>query len=144
MFTCRGQQLTIVQLPSFKVVQWVHRVHFLCYSVTRQCVFATVLSECNIFLSSYVEALMYLIYAYQYNKELLLKGLYRGHDEELLGHYRRECLLVSPVCRVFRLKQSDFKEAAWNGSLCIKQLFSVISVSSVSLPFLCVKHPLLK
>lgn len=41
----------------------------------------------------YVEALMYLVYAYQYNKELLLKGLYRGHDEELLGHYRRECLL---------------------------------------------------
>ncbi|XP_026038158.1 ubiquitin carboxyl-terminal hydrolase 25 isoform X3 [Astatotilapia calliptera] len=58
----KGQQLTIVQLPSFKVVH-------------------------------YVEALMYLIYAYQYNKELLLKGLYRGHDEELLGHYRRECLL---------------------------------------------------
>uniref|UniRef100_A0A673A8U9 Ubiquitin carboxyl-terminal hydrolase 25 n=1 Tax=Sphaeramia orbicularis TaxID=375764 RepID=A0A673A8U9_9TELE len=38
-------------------------------------------------------ALMYLIYSYQYNKELLAKGLYRGHDEELLGHYRRECLL---------------------------------------------------
>lgn len=37
---------------------------------------------------------MYLVYSYQYNKELLLKGLYRGHDEELLGHYRRECLLV--------------------------------------------------
>ncbi|XP_033834985.1 ubiquitin carboxyl-terminal hydrolase 25 isoform X1 [Periophthalmus magnuspinnatus] len=43
--------------------------------------------------TNYVEALMYLIYAYQYNKELLTKGLYRGHDEELLGHYRRECLL---------------------------------------------------
>ncbi|KAM9384313.1 ubiquitin carboxyl-terminal hydrolase 25 isoform 1-T1 [Pholidichthys leucotaenia] len=43
--------------------------------------------------TNFVEALMYLIYAYQYNKELLLKGLYRGHDEELLGHYRRECLL---------------------------------------------------
>uniref|UniRef100_A0AAQ5X4B4 Ubiquitin carboxyl-terminal hydrolase 25 n=1 Tax=Amphiprion ocellaris TaxID=80972 RepID=A0AAQ5X4B4_AMPOC len=42
----------------------------------------------NVFL-----ALMYLVYAYQYNKELLLKGLYRGHDDELLGHYRRECLL---------------------------------------------------
>lgn len=45
--------------------------------------------------SSYAEALMYLIYSYQYNKELLSKGLYRGHSEELLGHYRRECLLVS-------------------------------------------------
>ncbi|XP_048036865.1 ubiquitin carboxyl-terminal hydrolase 25 isoform X2 [Megalobrama amblycephala] len=42
---------------------------------------------------SYVEALMYLIYAYQYNKELLAKGPYRGHDEELIAHYRRECLL---------------------------------------------------
>lgn len=42
---------------------------------------------------SFVEALMYLIYAYQYNKELLAKGPYRGHDEELIAHYRRECLL---------------------------------------------------
>uniref|UniRef100_A0A8B9LEX3 Ubiquitin carboxyl-terminal hydrolase n=1 Tax=Astyanax mexicanus TaxID=7994 RepID=A0A8B9LEX3_ASTMX len=42
---------------------------------------------------SFVEALMYLIYAYQYNKELLSKGPYRGHDEELIAHYRRECLL---------------------------------------------------
>uniref|UniRef100_A0A667XKX9 Ubiquitin carboxyl-terminal hydrolase n=1 Tax=Myripristis murdjan TaxID=586833 RepID=A0A667XKX9_9TELE len=42
---------------------------------------------------NYVEALMYLIYSYQYNRELLAKGLYRGHDEELLGYYRRECLL---------------------------------------------------
>uniref|UniRef100_A0A673N6X3 Ubiquitin carboxyl-terminal hydrolase 25 n=1 Tax=Sinocyclocheilus rhinocerous TaxID=307959 RepID=A0A673N6X3_9TELE len=42
---------------------------------------------------SYVESLMYLIYAYQYNKELLAKGPYRGHNEELIAHYRRECLL---------------------------------------------------
>ncbi|XP_073685179.1 ubiquitin carboxyl-terminal hydrolase 25 isoform X3 [Garra rufa] len=42
---------------------------------------------------SYVEALLYLIYAYQYNKELLAKGPYRGHDEELIAYYRRECLL---------------------------------------------------
>ncbi|XP_035391165.1 ubiquitin carboxyl-terminal hydrolase 25 isoform X5 [Electrophorus electricus] len=42
---------------------------------------------------SYVEALMYLIYSYQYNKELLAKGPYRGHDEELIAHYRRDCLL---------------------------------------------------
>uniref|UniRef100_A0A3B3RSV1 Ubiquitin carboxyl-terminal hydrolase 25 n=1 Tax=Paramormyrops kingsleyae TaxID=1676925 RepID=A0A3B3RSV1_9TELE len=42
---------------------------------------------------SYVEALIYLVYCYQYNKELLFKGPYRGHDEELIGHYRRECLL---------------------------------------------------
>ncbi|XP_077402433.1 ubiquitin carboxyl-terminal hydrolase 25 isoform X3 [Vanacampus margaritifer] len=43
--------------------------------------------------TNYVAALMYLIYSYQYNKELLSKGLYRGHDEEFLGHYRRDCLL---------------------------------------------------
>ncbi|XP_037125099.1 ubiquitin carboxyl-terminal hydrolase 25 isoform X5 [Syngnathus acus] len=43
--------------------------------------------------TNYVEALIYLIYSYQYNKELLSKGLYRGHDEEFLGHYRRDCLL---------------------------------------------------
>ncbi|XP_030648284.1 ubiquitin carboxyl-terminal hydrolase 25 isoform X2 [Chanos chanos] len=42
---------------------------------------------------SFVEALMYLIYAYQYNKELLSKGPYRGHTEELIAHYRRDCLL---------------------------------------------------
>ncbi|XP_071023732.1 ubiquitin carboxyl-terminal hydrolase 25-like isoform X13 [Oncorhynchus clarkii lewisi] len=42
---------------------------------------------------SFVEALMYLIYSYQYNRELLVKGLYRGHDDELIGLYRRECLL---------------------------------------------------
>uniref|UniRef100_A0A673Z497 Ubiquitin carboxyl-terminal hydrolase 25 n=1 Tax=Salmo trutta TaxID=8032 RepID=A0A673Z497_SALTR len=42
---------------------------------------------------NFVEALMYLIYSYQYNRELLVKGLYRGHDDELIGLYRRECLL---------------------------------------------------
>ncbi|XP_043849089.1 ubiquitin carboxyl-terminal hydrolase 25 isoform X6 [Dromiciops gliroides] len=42
---------------------------------------------------SYVEAILYLICAYQNNKELLSKGPYRGHDEELISHYRRECLL---------------------------------------------------
>uniref|UniRef100_A0AAQ4PNU3 Ubiquitin carboxyl-terminal hydrolase n=1 Tax=Gasterosteus aculeatus aculeatus TaxID=481459 RepID=A0AAQ4PNU3_GASAC len=47
--------------------------------------------------TNYTEALMHLIYSYQYNKELLSKGQYRGHDDELLGHYRRECLLVRPL-----------------------------------------------
>ncbi|KAM9320498.1 ubiquitin carboxyl-terminal hydrolase 25 [Gastrophryne carolinensis] len=42
---------------------------------------------------SYVEALLYLLYGYQYNKELLSRGLYRGHDDELISHYRRECFL---------------------------------------------------
>ncbi|XP_077596191.1 ubiquitin carboxyl-terminal hydrolase 25 [Stigmatopora nigra] len=43
--------------------------------------------------TKFMEALVYLIYSYQYNKELLSKGLYRGHDEEFLSYYRRDCLL---------------------------------------------------
>ncbi|XP_027969648.1 ubiquitin carboxyl-terminal hydrolase 25 isoform X3 [Eumetopias jubatus] len=42
---------------------------------------------------SYIDSLLFLICAYQNNKELLSKGPNRGHDEELLSHYRRECLL---------------------------------------------------
>uniref|UniRef100_A0A8C0R8F4 Ubiquitin carboxyl-terminal hydrolase n=1 Tax=Canis lupus dingo TaxID=286419 RepID=A0A8C0R8F4_CANLU len=38
-------------------------------------------------------SLLFLICAYQNNKELLSKGPNRGHDEELISHYRRECLL---------------------------------------------------
>lgn len=49
-----------------------------------------------------MEALLYLIYAYQNNKELLSKGPYRGHDEELISHYRRECLLVSEEWSMFQ------------------------------------------
>ncbi|KAG7266555.1 hypothetical protein CRUP_017725 [Coryphaenoides rupestris] len=43
--------------------------------------------------ANYVEALMYLVYSYQYNNELVSKGPYRGHDEAFLSHFRRECLL---------------------------------------------------
>lgn len=42
---------------------------------------------------SYIDSLLFLICAYQNNKELLSRGPYRGHDEELISHYRRECLL---------------------------------------------------
>uniref|UniRef100_A0A4X1UEB5 ubiquitinyl hydrolase 1 n=1 Tax=Sus scrofa TaxID=9823 RepID=A0A4X1UEB5_PIG len=42
---------------------------------------------------SYIDSLLFLICAYQNNKELLSKGPHRGHDEELISHYRRECLL---------------------------------------------------
>lgn len=42
---------------------------------------------------NFVEALMYLVYSYQYNQDLLAKGRNRGHSEELVSHYRRECLL---------------------------------------------------
>ncbi|XP_008850757.1 ubiquitin carboxyl-terminal hydrolase 25 isoform X2 [Nannospalax galili] len=41
----------------------------------------------------YIDALLFLICAYQHNKELLSKGPYKGHDGELISHYRRECLL---------------------------------------------------
>lgn len=47
------------------------------------------------FILSYIDSLLFLICAYQNNKELLSKGPYRGHDGELISHYRRECLLVS-------------------------------------------------
>uniref|UniRef100_H3CKN5 ubiquitinyl hydrolase 1 n=1 Tax=Tetraodon nigroviridis TaxID=99883 RepID=H3CKN5_TETNG len=43
--------------------------------------------------SSYSQALAFLVYSYQYNKELLSGGLYRGHHQELIGCYRRACLL---------------------------------------------------
>ncbi|XP_075813430.1 ubiquitin carboxyl-terminal hydrolase 25 isoform X4 [Microtus pennsylvanicus] len=42
---------------------------------------------------SYIDSLLFLICAYQNNRELLSKGPYRGHDGELISHYRRECLL---------------------------------------------------
>uniref|UniRef100_A0A8C5L9B2 ubiquitinyl hydrolase 1 n=1 Tax=Jaculus jaculus TaxID=51337 RepID=A0A8C5L9B2_JACJA len=42
---------------------------------------------------SYIDSLLFLICAYQNNKELLSKGPCRGHDEELISHYRRVCLL---------------------------------------------------
>lgn len=45
-------------------------------------------------LCSYSQALAFLVYSYQYNKELLSGGLYRGHHQELIGCYRRACLLV--------------------------------------------------
>uniref|UniRef100_A0A8C9C7A2 Ubiquitin carboxyl-terminal hydrolase n=1 Tax=Phocoena sinus TaxID=42100 RepID=A0A8C9C7A2_PHOSS len=46
---------------------------------------------------SYIDSLLFLICAYQNNKELLSKGPYRGHDEELISHYRRECLLAAEL-----------------------------------------------
>ncbi|XP_006889880.1 PREDICTED: ubiquitin carboxyl-terminal hydrolase 25-like [Elephantulus edwardii] len=42
---------------------------------------------------SYIDSLLFLICAYHNNKELFSKVLYRGQDEELISHYRRECLL---------------------------------------------------
>ncbi|XP_010115819.1 PREDICTED: ubiquitin carboxyl-terminal hydrolase 28, partial [Chlamydotis macqueenii] len=42
----------------------------------------------------YQESLTYLVYAYQSNAKLLLKGANRGVDESLIALYRRKCLLV--------------------------------------------------
>ncbi|KAJ8355463.1 hypothetical protein SKAU_G00182570 [Synaphobranchus kaupii] len=42
---------------------------------------------------SYTDALVYLVFSSQCNKELLSKGPSRGHSEELLAYYRRTCLL---------------------------------------------------
>ncbi|NWZ71229.1 UBP28 hydrolase, partial [Acrocephalus arundinaceus] len=41
----------------------------------------------------YQESLTYLVYAYQSNTKLLLKGTNRGVSESLIALYRRECLL---------------------------------------------------
>ncbi|XP_034610282.1 ubiquitin carboxyl-terminal hydrolase 28 isoform X7 [Trachemys scripta elegans] len=41
----------------------------------------------------YQEALTYLVYAYQSNTSLLVKGPNRGVDESLIALYRRKCLL---------------------------------------------------
>uniref|UniRef100_A0A8D0GY14 Ubiquitin specific peptidase 28 n=1 Tax=Sphenodon punctatus TaxID=8508 RepID=A0A8D0GY14_SPHPU len=43
----------------------------------------------------YYEALTYLVYAYQSNMTLLVKGPNRGVDESLIALYRRKCLLRS-------------------------------------------------
>lgn len=42
----------------------------------------------------YQESLTYLVYAYQSNSRLLLKGAGRGVSESLIALYRRKCLLV--------------------------------------------------
>uniref|UniRef100_A0A803TRY2 Ubiquitin carboxyl-terminal hydrolase n=1 Tax=Anolis carolinensis TaxID=28377 RepID=A0A803TRY2_ANOCA len=56
------------------------------------------------------EALLYLIFAYHKNKELSSRGLYRGHDEELISHYRRECLLKLNECAAAQFESGDDNE----------------------------------
>ncbi|KAM3836809.1 ubiquitin carboxyl-terminal hydrolase 25 isoform 6-T6 [Vipera latastei] len=56
---------------------------------------------------NFKEALLYLIYAYHKNKELSSNGLYRGHDEELISHYRRECLLKLNECAAAQFESGD-------------------------------------
>ncbi|XP_039387038.1 ubiquitin carboxyl-terminal hydrolase 25 isoform X5 [Mauremys reevesii] len=70
---------------------------------------------------SYMEALLYLIYAYQSNKELLSKGLYRGHDEELISHYRRECLLKLNEHAAALFESGDDQEVN-NGLIIMNEL----------------------
>ncbi|XP_029433756.1 ubiquitin carboxyl-terminal hydrolase 25 isoform X2 [Rhinatrema bivittatum] len=66
---------------------------------------------------SYVEALVYLLYAYQYNKELVSRGLFRGHDEDLIAHYRRECLLKLNECAAALFESGEDQEV--NNGLAI-------------------------
>ncbi|XP_064157376.1 ubiquitin carboxyl-terminal hydrolase 25-like isoform X1 [Anguilla rostrata] len=42
---------------------------------------------------SYTDALVYLVFSSQWNKELLSKGPYGGQSQEVLAYYRRVCLL---------------------------------------------------
>uniref|UniRef100_A0A803WAX1 Ubiquitin carboxyl-terminal hydrolase n=1 Tax=Ficedula albicollis TaxID=59894 RepID=A0A803WAX1_FICAL len=72
-------------------------------------------------LLSYMEALLYLIYAYQNNKELLSKGPYRGHDEELISHYRRECLLKLNEHAAALFESGDDQEVN-NGLIIMNEL----------------------
>uniref|UniRef100_A0A452HED7 Ubiquitin carboxyl-terminal hydrolase n=1 Tax=Gopherus agassizii TaxID=38772 RepID=A0A452HED7_9SAUR len=77
------------------------------------------LINCNI--KYYMEALLYLIYAYQNNKELLSRGLYRGHDEELISHYRRECLLKLNEHAAALFESGDDQEVN-NGLIIMNEL----------------------
>ncbi|XP_066477892.1 ubiquitin carboxyl-terminal hydrolase 25 isoform X4 [Tiliqua scincoides] len=70
---------------------------------------------------SYMEALLYLIYAYHKNKELSSKGLYRGHDEELISHYRRECLLKLNEYAAAQFESGDDQEVN-NGLVIMNEL----------------------
>ncbi|XP_049483932.1 ubiquitin carboxyl-terminal hydrolase 25 isoform X3 [Panthera uncia] len=63
------------------------------YSKFRETTMYLIIGLENFQRESYIDSLLFLICAYQNNKELLSKGRYRGHDEELISHYRRECLL---------------------------------------------------
>ena len=51
----------------------------------------------------YQEALSYLVYAYQSNAALLMKGPRRGVKESVIALYRRKCLLVCTDCKALRL-----------------------------------------
>ncbi|XP_054830935.1 ubiquitin carboxyl-terminal hydrolase 25 isoform X3 [Eublepharis macularius] len=70
---------------------------------------------------SFMDALLYLIYAYQKNKELSSKGLYSGHDEELISHYRRECLLKLNENAAAQFESGDDQEVN-NGLLIMNEL----------------------
>nr|XP_056714044.1 ubiquitin carboxyl-terminal hydrolase 25 isoform X3 [Euleptes europaea] len=70
---------------------------------------------------SFMDALLYLIYAYQKNKELLSKGIYSGHDEELISHYRRECLLKLNEYAAAQFESGDDQEVN-NGLLIMNEL----------------------
>ncbi|XP_056415384.1 ubiquitin carboxyl-terminal hydrolase 25 isoform X5 [Hyla sarda] len=70
---------------------------------------------------SYVEALLYLIYGHQYNKELLSRGPYRGHDEELISHYRRECFLKLNEKAAIMFESGDPEEVT-NGLTLMNEL----------------------
>ncbi|XP_061483897.1 ubiquitin carboxyl-terminal hydrolase 25 isoform X4 [Rhineura floridana] len=59
---------------------------------------------------NFKDALLYLICAYHKNKELTSKGLYRGHDEELISYYRRECLLKLNECAAAQFESGDDDE----------------------------------
>lgn len=87
---CETTALLLTGLELFQKSKYALR---LLERVFSHCCQVCLLTVCFC-LRSYTKALMFLVYSYQYNKELLAGGLYRGHHQELIGCYRRACLLV--------------------------------------------------
>ncbi|NXV78687.1 UBP25 hydrolase, partial [Atlantisia rogersi] len=108
---------TVVSLEQADATRMLHLMHVFLYF-------------------SYMEALLYLIYAYQNNKELLSKGPYRGHDEELISHYRRECLLVTNL----QEKLTDFLPKLLDCSTEIKGFNDPPKLPSYSTHELCERY----
>uniref|UniRef100_A0A6I8RY84 Ubiquitin carboxyl-terminal hydrolase 25 n=1 Tax=Xenopus tropicalis TaxID=8364 RepID=A0A6I8RY84_XENTR len=91
------------------------------YRMFRETTMYILIEQFFLYIINYVEALLYLIYGYQYNKELISKGLYRGHDEELISHYRRECFLKLNEQAAAMFESGDVDEVT-NGLTSMNEL----------------------
>ncbi|NXN14373.1 UBP28 hydrolase, partial [Indicator maculatus] len=71
----------------------------------------------------YQESLTYLVYAYQSNAKLLLKGARRGVSEPLIALYRRECLL--------KLNEMAASLFVSHEEACVAQSISILNESVI-------------